>query len=106
MDSGRAPVDRSFHDACHVPVVEVFGKLLALPNRTLESRIVTVNLLGCIAFGIAAVASYVAPSTETMINTGLTNMFTALGALCFLIRAVLLLPEGTQVPESVVASPA
>jgi hypothetical protein len=90
----------------YLAYVEVSGHLLALPTRTLESRIVTVNLLGCVAFGIAAVASYVVPLTDTMISTGVTNLFTSLGALCFLIGAVLLLPEGTQPPESVVASPA
>jgi hypothetical protein len=90
----------------YLAYVEVSGKLLALPTRTLESRIVTVNLLGCIAFGVAAVASYVVPSTDTMISTGMTNLFTSLGALCFLIGSVLLLPEGTQAPESVVASSA
>ena len=78
--------------------------MVARPGRTLESRIVTVNLLGCLAFGIAAVGSYVVPSTDAMISTGVTNVFTSLGALCFLIGAVLLLPEGSQAPESVVAS--
>jgi hypothetical protein len=96
--AGRARLDLAY--------VEVSGHLLALPTRTLESRIVTVNLLGCIAFGIAAVASYVLPSTDAMISIGVTNLFTSLGALCFLIGAVLLLPEGTQTPKSVVAPPA
>ncbi|HET6686376.1 MAG TPA: hypothetical protein VFH02_07620 [Jiangellaceae bacterium] len=86
----------------YLAYVEVSGHLLGRPSRTLESRIVTVNLLGCLAFGIAAVASYVVPSTDTMISTGLTNAFTSVGALCFLVGAVLLLPEGTQGTEAVV----
>ena len=87
----------------YLAYVEVSGRLWARPKRTLESRIVTVNLLGCVAFGIAAVASYVVPGTDALISTGLTNLFTSLGALCFLIGAVLLLPEGSRAPESVVA---
>jgi hypothetical protein len=87
----------------YLAYVEVSGRLWARPKRTLESRIVTVNLLGCVAFGIAAVASYVVPGTDALISTGLTNLFTSLGALCFLVGAVLLLPEGSRAPESVVA---
>jgi hypothetical protein len=84
----------------YLAYVEVSGRLWARPNRTLESRIVTVNLLGCIAFGIAAVASYAVPSTQTMVSAGLTNLFTSLGALGFLIGAVLLLPEGSQAADT------
>ena len=84
----------------YLAYVEVAGRLWAWPKRTIESRIVTVNLLGCIAFGIAAVASYVVPSTDTMISAGVTNLFTSLGALGFLIGALLLLPEGNQAPDS------
>ncbi|MGH8823707.1 MAG: hypothetical protein ACRDVN_04440 [Jiangellaceae bacterium] len=87
----------------YLAYVEVSGRLFALPTRTLEARIVTVNLLGCLAFGIAAVASYVVPSTDAMISAALTNAFTAVGALCFLIGAALLLPEGTQAPEGAVS---
>jgi hypothetical protein len=87
----------------YLAYLEVSGRLWARPKRTLESRIVTVNLLGCVAFGIAAVASYVVPGTDALINTGPTNLFTSLGALCFLVGAVLLLPEGSRAPESVVA---
>jgi hypothetical protein len=90
----------------YLAYVEVSGHLLARPDPTLESRIVTVNLLGCVAFGIAAVASYVVPSTDTFISMGLTNLFTSLGALCFLIGALLLLPEGTEAPDSVDATSA
>jgi hypothetical protein len=84
----------------YLAYVEVSGRLLAPPKRTLESRIVTVNLLGCIAFGIAAVASYVVASTEAMISAAVTNLCTSLGALGFLIGALLLLPESSQAPNA------
>ncbi len=88
----------------YLAYVEVSGHLFARPGRTLESRIVTVNLLGCLAFGIAAVASYVVPSSDAVISTGVTNVFTSLGALCFLIGAVLLLPEGVRDPDGAESS--
>jgi len=59
-----------------------------------------VNLLGCIAFGISAVAAYVVPSTGSAIDLAAANAFTALGALGFLIGAVLLLPgDASPTPD-------
>jgi hypothetical protein len=89
----------------YLAYVEVAGHLLGRPRRTLESAIVTVNLLGCLAFGVSAVASYVAPTTDNEVNLALVNSFTALGALCFLIGAVLLLPEGARTPTPETAAP-
>jgi hypothetical protein len=82
----------------YLAYVEVSGHLLGRPRRTLESAIVSVNLLGCLAFGVSAVASYVLPTTDSEINVALVNTFTSLGALCFLVGAVLLLPEGAKAP--------
>jgi hypothetical protein len=47
-----------------------------------------VNLLGCIFFGISAVAGYVVPSTGSMLSQAACNWNTALGALCFLACAL------------------
>jgi hypothetical protein len=47
-----------------------------------------VNLLGCILFGVAAVAGYVVPSTGSMIELAAANWTTAAGAACFLACAV------------------
>lgn len=84
----------------YLAYVEVSGHLLGRPRRTLESVIATVNLLGCLAFGVSAVASYVVPATGDERNLPVVNTFTALGALCFLIGAVLLLPEGARASAS------
>ena len=46
----------------------------------------SVNLLGCVAFGIAAVASFFVPSHGSVVNLAATNLFTSLGGLCFLDR--------------------
>jgi hypothetical protein len=47
-----------------------------------------VNLLGCIFFGISAVAGYVVPSTGSMLDLAGANWNTSLGAACFLACAV------------------
>ncbi|GIE58125.1 hypothetical protein BJY16_006479 [Actinoplanes octamycinicus] len=84
----------------YLAYVEVTGHLLGRPRRTLESAIASVNLLGCLAFGASAVASYVVPSADAELGPALVNTGTALGALCFLIGALLLFPEGTHEARS------
>ena len=61
--------------------------------------ITALNLVGSIAFGCSAVASYVVPSTGAIWNVELSNLGTFVGALCFLAGAVLLLPERTAVSD-------
>jgi hypothetical protein len=46
-----------------------------------------VNLLGCIFFGLSAVAGYVVPSTGSEIDAAAANWNTSLGAACFLACA-------------------
>ena len=48
----------------------------------------TVNLLGCIFFGISAIAGYAVPSTGSMLDLAAANWNTSLGAACFLACAV------------------
>jgi len=50
-----------------------------------------VNLVGCIAFGISAIAAYVVPATGSALDLAAANAWTSFGALCFLVGAVLLL---------------
>jgi hypothetical protein len=47
-----------------------------------------VNLLGCIFFGISAIAGYVVPSTGSMLDLAAANWNTSLGAACFLACAL------------------
>jgi len=54
----------------------------------------SVNLLGCIFFGISAVAGYVVPSTGAIIDLAAANWNTALGAACFLACALATLLTG------------
>jgi hypothetical protein len=47
-----------------------------------------VNLLGCIFFGISAVAGHVVPSTGSVLDLAASNFNTSLGAACFLACAL------------------
>ena len=57
-----------------------------------------VNLLGCVFFGISAVAGYLVPATGSMLDQAAANWNTALGAACFLACALGALsePEGDR----------
>lgn len=57
-----------------------------------------VNLLGCVLFGVSAIASFIVPSTGSMLDLAAANWSTALGALCFLIGSLLLLPVHAAEP--------
>jgi hypothetical protein len=57
-----------------------------------------VNLLGCVLFGVSAVASYVVPATGSILDLAAANWGTALGAACFFAGALLLWP--TPLPAS------
>jgi hypothetical protein len=72
---------------------EVCGRWVCLRGRSRAWRIVALNMLGSIAFGVAAVASLVEPSSAEPVSAAIANTGTAIGALCFLAGALMLLPE-------------
>jgi hypothetical protein len=47
-----------------------------------------VNLLGCVLFGLSAVAGYVVPATGSVLDLAAANWNTAAGAACFLACAL------------------
>jgi hypothetical protein len=53
-----------------------------------------VNLLGCVFFGIAAIAGYVVPASGSMLDLAAANWTTAAGAACFLACALATLRTG------------
>jgi hypothetical protein len=53
-----------------------------------------VNLLGCIFFGVSAIAGFVVPSTGSILDLAAANWNTSLGAACFLACAVATLFSG------------
>lgn len=75
----------AFAEVCHAWV--------RFRDRTLSWWIGAINLLGSIAFGISAVASLTEPDTGQAVSTQIANTGTAVGGVCFLIGALLLLPE-------------
>jgi YrhK-like protein len=72
---------------------EVCHRWVCLKRRSLSWRIVSLNLLGSIAFGAAAIASLLEPSSGEPISARVANGGTALGGLCFLVAALALMPE-------------
>ncbi len=59
-------------------------------RRDREWVMAAVNLAGCVLFGVSAVAAFVVPSSGSVLDLAAANWTTALGALCFLVAAVLL----------------
>jgi hypothetical protein len=72
---------------------EVCHRWVCLRCRSLPWRIVSLNMLGSIAFGAAAIASLLEPSSGEPISARIANGGTALGGLCFLVAALALMPE-------------
>jgi hypothetical protein len=63
-----------------------------------------VNLLGCIFFGVAAVAGYVVPTTGTMLDLAAANWTTGAGAACFLACAIAGLAGGHRPSTALLVS--
>jgi hypothetical protein len=78
----------AWYEACH--------GWLAWRPRSWAWWITLANLIGSLAFGVSAVAGYINPITGQVNNLDRANTQTLIGAVCFLIGAVLLLPERTE----------
>lgn len=75
---------------------EVSGGLFHRPPATVVGTVVSVNVVGCVAFAVSAVADYVRPTTGELIDVAWVNGATTVGALAFLVGAALLLVEGAE----------
>jgi hypothetical protein len=60
------------------------------------------NLAGSLAFGVSAVTGYISPQTGQLHNADRSGVATFVGAVCFFLGALLLLPERTELerPDS------
>jgi hypothetical protein len=85
--------------ASELAYVEVCHRWVCLRARSLAWRIVTVNLVGSVAFGVSAVTSLIEPSTQEPVSAAITNATTAVGALCFLAGGIMLLPAAAQADD-------
>jgi hypothetical protein len=85
---------------------EVCHGWLAWRPRSYSWWITLLNLVGSIAFGISAVAGYINPVTGQVYNATRADTQTLIGAVCFFIGALLLLPERTEEVSGQVMAPA
>jgi hypothetical protein len=82
------------------------GRWICLRGSSPMWRIAALNLLGSIAFGVAAVASLVQPSDSEPVSAAVANAGTAVGALLFLAGALMLIAESGVAEPSPVPSDA
>jgi hypothetical protein len=68
------------------------GRFISFRPRSVPWWIAWLNMIGSILFMASALASYVLPGTGEVINSSVSIAGTLLGALCFLIGAVLIFP--------------
>ena len=85
--------------ASYLAYVEVGGHGVRRQTRTTDWWIAAVNLAGSVAFGVSAIASFIVPKTGSVLDLGAANFTTALGALGFLIGALLLMRESGSPAE-------
>jgi hypothetical protein len=76
--------------------LEVCHGWVAWRPREWSWWITLVNLSGSVAFGVSAVAAYVNPQSGQLRNADLSALGTLVGAVCFFVGALLLLPERTE----------
>ncbi|WP_163543137.1 YrhK family protein [Occultella kanbiaonis] len=69
---------------------EVNRGIVPRPDRSVGWRIAALNLVGSVAFGAAAIAARYLRTTDEPANVALVNLGTFVGAICFLLGAVLL----------------
>lgn len=85
---------------------EVCHRWACVRPRGLSWWIAALNLIGSIAFGVSAVAALIQPSTNEPVSAALADAGTAVGALCFLLGGLLLLPETARLALPTPRSPA
>jgi hypothetical protein len=86
--------------ASELPYAEVCNAWICFRNRTLSWWIVALNMLGSVAFGVSAIASLVQPSTDEPVSAHIANAGTSIGAICFLVGALLLIVETGREADS------
>ena len=73
-------------------IVAVTAVVGYLELRSRDSQAEWINMIGCVAFGISALGAFVTASGVTE-DALLANVGTFIGALCFLVAALLVLPR-------------
>lgn len=76
--------------------IEVGHGLFSFNRRNISWQIAVLNLIGSVAFGISAVSAFIIPTTGQPLDLTFQNFGTFIGGICFLVAALLLLPERTS----------
>lgn len=79
--------------ASYLALIEVSHRFWSFQPRQLDWWIVIINLLGSVAFMLAAVFSFFLPASGNAEWLWGANFFTLLGAVCFFVASYLLIPE-------------
>jgi len=61
--------------------------------RNLGWSVAMLNMVGSIGFGVSAIAAYAVPATGDVVSMRWDTLGTFLGALCFFLGALLLIPD-------------
>jgi hypothetical protein len=73
-------------------ILAVSGRFLRWDPSSLPWQIAWVNMLGSVLFMASALASYVLPATDEVLDVRVSVVGTLLGAVCFFVGAALMLP--------------
>jgi hypothetical protein len=74
----------------HLAMAGISGRFWAVwRRRDLGWWIIAINQLGSVLFMVSAVATFVRPSSEDLLSTGIANWGTLTGALCFAVAGLL-----------------
>ena len=77
------------------------GRFFSFRPRSFPWQIAWLNMIGSILFMFSALASYVLPTTGEFVNSYFSVAGTLLGAVCFLLGAILMLPAWRHaIPEA------
>jgi len=89
-----------FGSVCFL-VSSVLAEIAVIHAALLVRRSATLNLVGSVAFGISALAAYIVPDTDELVNAALATSMTLVGALCFLWAArILVKPPPWLLPKN------
>jgi hypothetical protein len=72
--------------------VLALGRVLSWRPREVGWWIAWLNMVGSIAFMVSAVAAYVLPKTGSTIDVNVADKGTFVGAVCFFLGALLMIP--------------
>ncbi len=85
--------------ASELALASICGRWVCWRRGASDWQIAALNMVGSVAFGVAAIASLVEPSTSEPVSAAIANAGTTFGALCFLAGALLMLRGATPVRD-------